>query len=87
MEWKEAMYKRLTEDEIADKRWQIKLSLLSHTPMTGDAAKATESELREIERTFSGILRAFDGRPAVDEPLVSNYKVHLAPGESLGYSL
>lgn len=85
--WKAEKLKNLIEEEIAEKRWQIRTSLLSHTPMTDDSAKAMEREIKDIEREFGALLRSFSKRPEKDEPIVSSCRIQLGPGESLGYSL
>jgi hypothetical protein len=55
--------------------------------MTEDAAKSLSGELRELEREFGTLLRSFDVKSKKDEPIVSSYKIHLEPGEQLGYTL
>jgi hypothetical protein len=73
------------EKEVQDRRWNIKLSLLSHTPMTKEAAHSLSRELREMDREFKKITRNLR-KPPIDRkaPVVSKIiETVYDPGESL----
>lgn len=83
--WRVAVIKEIIERDISDKRWEIRRSLLSHTPMTKEAAKHLESEIRDIEKAFARTLRPF-GRKKIDfsKPVVSSFRVEAEAGDQLG---
>lgn len=68
----EMFFVEYTEKEINDRRWEIKKALLSHTPMTKEAATSLSRELREIDQEFKRITRNLR-KPPIDRsaPIVS----------------
>lgn len=81
---RERIVERKIKDEIFKQRWDVKIAMLSHTPMTEEGAKALNHEVRELEKDFDRVLRALDGKDkqAKDEPIVSKYTVTYEPGEA-----
>jgi hypothetical protein len=80
----EHFFMDFTDKEINSKRWEIKRSLLSHTPMTKEAANSMSRELREMDREFKKITRNLR-KPPIDRkaPIVSKViTTTYEPGES-----
>jgi len=83
--WRHAVIKDIIESDVSDKRWEIKRALLSHAPMTKEAARHLESEIRDIEKAFAKTLRPFSRRKIdFKKPIVSTVRVQSDGGDQLG---
>lgn len=74
------------QDDVARKSWDVRKALLSHTPMSSDAGKRLNGELKDIKSEFDRILRFVSGekrKTRSDQPVESSYQVILEPGESM----
>lgn len=79
------MLAEIVENDISDKRWNVRLSLMSHTPMTKDAAKGLQREIGELEKEFKRIVRSMKKHPFdKNAPLESKYTIELEPGDDFG---
>lgn len=83
--WRLAVIKDIIESDVSDKRWEIKRALMSHTPMTKEAARHLESEIRDIEKAFAKTLRPFSRRKIdFTKPIVSTVRVEKDGDDQLG---
>ena len=84
--WRERVLRDIVTEEVSERKWQMTLSQLSHTPMTKEAGRHYEKSVKEIDRHFNSLLRKMERSTAEwkreqKKPIVSTVSVVLEPGE------
>lgn len=74
----------MIEDDVQEKQWDMKIAVLSHTPMSDKAARGMQRELEKTYKELKRIQRSVR-KPSIDldAPVQSSFKVELEPGEMM----
>jgi len=74
----------LVEDDVQERQWDMKIAIMSHTPMSEKAARGMQRELDKTYKELKRIQRSVR-KPSVDmdAPVESSFKVELEPGERM----
>lgn len=77
------------ESRLLDNRqWNITEALLSHTPMTKEASKSVDKNVKDIQKSLDkakgSLKRQKKKKVDLSTEIKSSYTVELEPGETLG---
>jgi len=90
--WREGILRDIVQREVGERKWQMTLAQLSHTPMTKEAGRHYEKNVKEIDRHFNKLLHKMERSTAewrreMRKPIVSSSSVILEAGEEDVYGL
>ena len=90
--WREKILTDIVKEEVAERKWQMALAQLSHTPMTKEAGRGYDKNVREIDRHFDRLLKriersTIEWKREMKKPIVSSSTVVLEKGETDPFGL
>ncbi len=67
--------------DAGEKRWDLTIASLSHTPMSKEAARESQRAFTQVDREIDKRLRHIELRKMRGKPIKSEYTVVLEPGD------